>query len=69
MSIIESILKPYKILFKGSKEQPKEVGIEESEQEDIPRPAEKPKQAETPKPEPERLDSNHRAGKVLWKKK
>ncbi len=74
MSIIESILKPYKILFKDSKEQPKEVGVKEVEKAEE-KTVEgvisvKPKPVEQPKPaEPVRLGSNPRAGKVIWKKK
>lgn len=75
MSIIESILKPYKILFKDSKEQPKEIGIkpeagkaEEKTVEEVI--SVKPKPVEQPRPaEPASLGSKPRAGKVLWKKK
>lgn len=64
MSIIESILKPYKILFKDSKEKPKEINLEvESE-----KPEEKVEEISKPKPQPV-APSNNRAGKVLWKKK
>lgn len=66
MSIIESILKPYKILFKDSKEQPKEVGIKPEVE--IEKPEEKVEEIGKPKPQPV-APSNNRAGKVLWKKK
>jgi len=66
MSIIESLLKPYKILFKDSKEQPKEVGIKpEVEHEKL---EEKAEEISKPKPQPI-APSNNRAGKVIWKKK
>ena len=66
MSIIESILKPYKILFKDSKEQPKEVGIKpEIERE---KPEEKVEEVIKPEPKPV-APSDNRAGKVIWKKK
>jgi len=69
MSLLKDLLKPYKFLFKDSSEEPKEVGVEEVEEEETPKPVEQPKKAKLSKPEPEQLNSDSRAGKVLWKKK
>lgn len=66
MSIIGSILKPYRVLFKDSKEQPKEVGMKPEVESEKP----EEKVEEVSKPKPKTIaPPNNRAGKVLWKKK
>lgn len=56
---INFLLRPYRILFKNSAEEPKEVGLEKIS---------KPKATsnETDKPLPKR---KRRAGKILWRKR
>lgn len=71
MSIIGSILKPYKALFKDSKEQPKEVGMKPEVETTEEKPVEEASSAKLkPVNQPKTIaPSNNRAGKVLWKKK
>lgn len=63
-SAFDFLLRPYKILFKNSSEEPKEVGIKEAEKSETLNTVEQQKVGKQPK-----LSSKPRAGKVLWKKK
>lgn len=56
------LLKPYKALFSGSEEKPKEVGVEPAEE------VKKPISSKTETVIRPSL-SKPRAGKILWKKK
>ncbi|MBM3199893.1 hypothetical protein FJZ53_03060 [Candidatus Woesearchaeota archaeon] len=60
-SLLGILLKPYTALFRNSKEEPKEVGLEQVAQPKI--------SAGPQKEEPLSIDKTSRAGKVLWKKK